>query len=308
MKIYRQAKKKLSRRERTEERAFFMFISPFLLGLLIFGVFPIAFSGVLCFMRWDFIRPSKLVGLENFRKMFQDELFWQSLKVTGLYTVFSVPLGLISGFLVALLLNQKIRGMRILRTIYYLPVVVGGVPASILWVYLFNPEFGLLNTLLRSVGINGPLWLASATWVIPSLVLMSLWSVGGSMVIYLAGLQGIPVSLYEAAEIDGASVWRKFVHITVPLMTPIIFFNLMMGIIGSFQVFTQAFIMTNGGPANASLFYGLYLYRTAFLFFKMGYGSALAWILFFIILSCALVILRSARYWVYYAGGFLGGR
>jgi len=197
--------------------------------------------------------------------------------------------------------------MRVLRTIYYLPAVVGGVPSAILWLYILDPKFGLLNTSLRLIGIKGPLWIASVTWVIPSLVLMSLWGVGGSMVIYLAGLQGIPLSLYEAAEIDGAGVWAKFVHVTVPMMTPILFFNLIMGIIGSFQVFTSSLIITDGGPANASLFYVLYLYRTAFSFFKMGYGSALAWILFLIILLFTLVVLKSSRYWVYY-GGALGGR
>jgi multiple sugar transport system permease protein len=232
-----------------------------------------------------------------------DELVWQSLKVTLLYSLGAIPLTLISSFLVALLLNQGVHGTKIYRTIYYLPAVISGVPVALLWMWILNPEFGLMNNALRLVGIEGPKWLFSTRWVIPSFVIMGLWGIGAPMIIYLAGLQGIPGHLYEAAEIDGAGLLSQFRHVTLPMMSPIILFNAVMGIIDSFQIFTPAFIMTNGGPANASLFYGLYLYNNAFKWFKMGYASALAWLMFFIILALTALVFRSSAAWVYYEGG-----
>ena len=194
----------------------------------------------------------------------------------------------------------KIRGLAILRTIYYLPAILAGVAVALLWRWIFSPDFGLLNLALSQIGIQGPAWLSDRTWVMPSFVLMSLWGVGGSMVIYLAGLQGIPTDLYEAADMDGANWFRRIINITLPMLSPVIFFQLIMGIIHAMQIFTQAFIMTNGGPANASLFYMLYLYRQAFQYFNMGYASALAWVLFVCILLLTLLIFRTASSWVYY--------
>jgi multiple sugar transport system permease protein len=238
--------------------------------------------------------------------MLRDPFFWQSLRVTVTYTVLAVPLGLVAGLAVAMLLNQKIKGLSIYRTIYYLPSLVGGVAVSLLWMWIFNPQFGVLNWLLSLVGIKGPQWIFSQHWVIPSFVLMSLWGIGGGMIIYLAGLQGIPTDLYDAAAIDGAGSVRTFRSVTLPMLTPVLFFNLVIGIIGSFQIFTQAFVMTSGGPNNASLFYVLYLYQNAFQYFYMGYASALAWVLFLIVVVLTALVFRSSPMWVFYEGELRG--
>jgi multiple sugar transport system permease protein len=212
------------------------------------------------------------------------------------------------GFLIALLMNQSVKLIALWRTIYYLPAVVSGVAVAMLWLWVFNPDVGLLNRFLATFGITGIGWLSSTKWALPALIIMSLWNVGGGMVIYLAGLQGIPTDLYEAAHIDGASAWRRFWRITIPMMTPVLFFQLIMGIIGTLQVFTNAFVMTQGGPSNATLFYVLYLYQNAFSFMKMGYASALAWILFLIILALTLVTFWSSNRWVYYEAEERKGR
>jgi multiple sugar transport system permease protein len=206
-------------------------------------------------------------------------------------------------FFVAMLLNQEIKGSTVYRTLYYLPAVISGVPVALLWMWMLNPEFGLVNNALQWFGIKGPQWFFSREWVIPSFIIMNLWTIGVTMVIFLAGLQGIPTHLYEAADIDGASLLSKFRHITLPMISPIILFNIVIGIIDSFQIFTPAFIITNGGPANASLFYGLHLYNNAFKFFKMGYASALAWLMFVIILILTGLVFRTTGNWVYYEGG-----
>jgi multiple sugar transport system permease protein len=204
--------------------------------------------------------------------------------------------------MLAVLLNQDVRGLSIYRTIFYLPSVVSGVAVAMLWLWVFNPELGVVNSLLGIVGIEGPKWFASSKWALTTFIITSLWGIGGGMVIYLAGLQGVPTSLYEAAELDGATAWHRFWHITIPMTSPVIFFNLIMGIIGSFQVFTGGYVITNGGPANATLFYVLYLYRNAFQYFKMGYASALAWILFIVILVLTLLMFRLVGGLVYYEG------
>ncbi len=231
--------------------------------------------------------------------MVADPLFWQSLKVTTVYTLLAVPLGIVFALALAMLLNRPIRGVNLFRTVFYIPSVISGVAASMLWAWVFNPEFGVLNGALRIVGIEGPKWLFDQQWVIPALVIMSLWSVGGSMIIYLAALQGVPTELYEAAQVDGAGPWRRFRHVTLPQISPVIFFTLITGLINSFQTFTQAYVMTNGGPQNASLFFGLYLYNNAFRYLKMGYASALAWTLLLIILALTGVLFLTARYWVH---------
>lgn len=302
----------LSRRgslARREALAFYLFASPWIVGLVIWTAGPMIASLVLSLARYDVITPPQFVGLDNYVKMLtNDALVWQSLKVTAYYAVGSVPLGLVSALLLALLMNQRVRGIAAFRTIYYMPAVISGVPVALLWMWIFNPDFGIINNVLGAFGIQGPKWLFSEQWVIPAFILMSLWTIGAPMIIYLAGLQGIPQHLYEAAEIDGAGPWAKFANVTIPMISPIIFFNAIMGVIGSFQIFTPAYVMTQGGPDNASLFIGLYLYNNAFQFFQMGYASALAWLVFLIILALTLLVIRSSPYWVYYEGGTGEGR
>jgi multiple sugar transport system permease protein len=288
---------------RREAIAFHLFAAPWIIGFLVFTLGPMVASFLLSFTAYDIITPARWVGFDNYRTMFtSDGLVWHALRVTVIYSLVAVPLGLVISFLVALLLNQKVRGIYLYRTLFYLPAILPQVPVALLWLWIFNPQFGILNNLLGIVGITGPQWLFSEFWVLPALILMSLWGVGGSMVIYLAGLQGIPVHLYEAVEVDGGNWWARFRHVTVPMMSPVIFFNLVTGIIASMQTFTWAYVMTQGGPNNASLFYGLYLYNNAFQYFKMGYASALAWLIFVIILLMTLLVFRSSPLWVYYEG------
>ena len=298
-----------SRRRRSkllirEYIAFYLFASPWIIGLLVFTIGPMVASLYLSFTDYAVIDSPKWVGLDNYVHMFTDDpLVWQALRVTGMYSLGAIPLTLIVSFLIALLMHQRVYGVRVFRTIYYLPSVIAGVPVALLWMWILNPEFGLMNNFLRLFGIEGPKWLYSTTWVIPSFVLMSLWQIGVPMVVFLAGLQGIPIHLYEAAEIDGAGLWAKFRNVTLPMMSPVILFVMIGLIIDSFQTFTPAFLMTNGGPANASLFYGLYLYNNAFKWFKMGYASGLAWLMFLIILVLTGLVFRSSIRWVYYEGG-----
>ncbi len=277
----------------------YLFVSPWILGFSVFTAGALLGSFSISLMRWDIVGDPYFLGIGNYTRMLGDQFFWKSLRVTFFYLL-NVPLNLVLGLCIALLLNQKIRGLSFFRTVFYLPSVTAGVAVSLLWLWIFNPRFGVINVLLDMVGIKGPGWLGSETWALPALIIMSVWGVGGSMLIYLAALQGIPTALYEAATIDGATQWSKFRHITIPMISPVLLLNLIMGIIGSFQVFTQAFVMTNGGPNYATLFYVLYLYQHAFQWFNLGYASALAWVLFIIILLCTFLILRMSREWVYY--------
>ena len=223
--------------------------------------------------RYTITNPPIWVGLGNFHKIFADDpLFWQAVKVTFTYVILALPLQLILGLLLALLLNMQLPGLSVWRTIYYLPSVISGVAVALLWLFIFNPRFGILNWLLSLVGIKGPAWLDSTTWALPSLVLMSVWGVGGSMILYLAGLQGVPTQLYEAAKVDGANAWRRFWAVTLPGISPVVFYSLVISAIGAFQYFTNAYVMTRGGPKYATLFYNLYLYNNAFRYFEMGYG------------------------------------
>jgi len=281
----------------------YIFLSPWILGMIFFTGGPIIASLILAFCRWDLITPPEFVGLDNFIKIMSDPKFWKSLYNTFYYTIFAVPLGIIGSIIVALLMNQKWRSVRLLRTIYYLPSVTAGVASAIIWMWLFNPDFGLINYFLGKLGIKGPLWLASEEWSKPALIIMSLWGVGGNMIIYLAGLQGVPSQLYEAAEIDGANLFQKFTNVTLPMLTPVIFFNLIMSIVWSFQIFTQVYVMTQGqgGPADSTLVLVLYIYQKAFKFHQMGYASALSWILFIIILIATLIQFKFSK-WVYYEG------
>ena len=295
--------KKASKRKRIlKSLEGYVYISPWLIGFLTFTAFPLLSSICISLTEWNLFSAPEFVGFANYSKLFSDPLFWQALKVTAKYVFTSVPLRLIIGFTLALLLNNNIPGMGVYRTIFYLPTVTSGVAVSLLWLWIFNPEYGILNVILQKFGIIGPAWLMSETWALPAIIIMSLWSVGGSMIIYLAGLQNIPSQLYEAVDIDGGGWLAKVWNVTLPMMTPIVFYNLVMGIIGSFQVFTDAYVMSNGGPHNATLFYVLYLYRNAFQYFEMGYASALAWVLFAIILGFTLLIFKSSPMWVYYEG------
>jgi multiple sugar transport system permease protein len=301
----------MTRAARIEELWGYLFISPWLIGFIVLTAGAMLGGLGLSFFRYDIITPPRFVGLANYEKMFFDDwLFWHSLRLTAQYAVFSVFLGVLSGLGASLLLNQKVRGLTIYRTIYYLPSVVSAVAAAMMWAIVFHADFGLVNGLLKVVGIEGPRWLSSTNMPVWTFIIIANWNVGVGIVIYLAALQGVPTTLYEAAIIDGAGRWQKFWHITLPMISPVIFFNVVMGIIGSLQVFTIAFILseaggsdsTIGGPANASMFFVLYLYMNAFRFLKMGYASALALALFVIILILTVVVFKASGRWVYYEG------
>lgn len=276
------------------------FVSPWLLGLIVFTLYPIVASAVLSFASYDVLTPPRWIGLDNYTNLFQDNLFWISLGNTLFYTVLAVPLGLATGLALALLLNQRVGGIALFRTLFFIPSIVPLIASAILWLTVLAPQGGLINTVLGALALPQPGWLASESWSKPALILMGLWGSGGTMIIYLASLQGIPQHLYEAAEVDGATPWRKFWSITVPLLTPSTLLLAISGVIATFQYFTQAYVMTSGGPLNSTLFYALYLFQNAFSYFKMGYASAMAWILFLIVMAASAAILISSRRWVYY--------
>lgn len=290
----------LARRETT---TFYLCILPWLMGVLLFVLGPMAASLGVSLTRWDLLSSARFVGLRNYGKLLQrDPLVWQSLKVTAIYTAAYVPLELIGGLALALLMNRPLRGIGLFRTIFYLPSVLPGVAFVVLWMWILHPEAGLINSTLALVGIQGPRWLVDPDWALWALVLMSMWGLGRSMVLYLAGLQGVPRQLHEAAAMDGAGAWRTFWSVTLPMLSPTIFFNLVLSVISTFQTFTSAYVSTDGGPLDSTLFYVLYIFRQAFQFLDMGYASALAWVLFVIVLALTLLIVRTARVWVYYAG------
>ncbi|MGE7826991.1 carbohydrate ABC transporter permease [Paenibacillus sp. NPDC093718] len=268
-----------------------------------FVMLPMIASLLLSFTDYRIVNTPKFIGFTNYTRLFDgtDPYFYNSLWVTFKYVILRVPLGLVFSFVAAFLLNMGfIRGKSVFRTIFYLPSIVPAVASSMIWLWLFSPDLGLFNSFLEALNLPTLDWLYSEQTVVPSIVLMSLWGMGSTIIIFLAGLQGVPRSLYEAAIVDGAGAIRKFRHITIPMMTPIIFFNLIMGSIGAFQVFTEALIMTQGGPNNASLFYNYYIYRQAFQFGEMGQASAIAWILFIIILLVTVIFFRTSKSWVFY--------
>ena len=296
-----------SRRRRRELSSALPMIAPWVIGFIGFEVGPLIASAVISLLHYDLIQAPVWAGAANYVELLTDDkLFWQSLKVTVIYSGLSVPIRLAAALLVAMLMNQKIRGIAVFRTIFYMPSVVSGVAVALLWYWVFNAKFGILNYILGFVGIIGPNWLMDTRWVMPAFIVMSLWGIGGSMVIFLAGLQGVPQELYDAAQVDGAGRAKSFRHVTWPMLTPVVFFNLVMGIIGSFQTFTSSYIMTAGGPANATLFYVLYLYRNAFQFFRMGKACALAWILFLMVLVLTVLVIRSSSLWVFYEAELKG--
>lgn len=280
----------------------YLFMAPWLIHLLVLIVGAMLFSLGVSFFETDFLTKTRFVGLNNYQQMFSDPLFWKSMRNTAYYTFGMVPLAVIFALLIALLLNQKVKFLGVYRTLYYLPSIVSGVAIAILWGYLLNPRFGLINRVLAVLGIEGPQWIYSQKWAIPAFILMGVWGAGGSMLLYLAGLQGVPTVLYEAATIDGANAWQRFWRITLPMITPTIYFNFLISMIGAWQVFTQAYIMTSGGPNNATLTLVLYLYRKGFEQFHFGYASAIAWALFIIVLIFTLLVVRSSEAWVYYEG------
>lgn len=285
-----------------EAVAGYLFILPWIVGFLTLTLGPIIASLYFSFTNYQLVKPPVWTGLANYERLINDKLFWQSMRVTATYVAVSVPVGLVLAFGVALLMNQRVKGIGFWRTVFYLPNLVPLVAATMLWLWIFNPEFGLLNGALDRIGIDGPLWLQSQKWALPSLIFMNLWTVGGSTLIYLAGLQGIPSDLYEAVEVDGGGHMAKLRTVTIPQMTPVIFYNLILGLIAGFQVFAQPLIMTGGGPRYSTLFVVLYLYQNAFSNFRMGYASAIAWALFMVILVLTVLLFWLSNRWVYYEG------
>lgn len=280
----------------------YLFLAPWLIGLVLFTLGPVLATLYLSFTDYRVLSPPRWVGLENYKELFTDlETFWPSLGNT-VFLFLELPLALFVGLALALLLNQKLAGMPLFRTIFYLPSLVPTVASAMLWLWLLNPEHGLINEALRALHLPTPTWLSSPTWAKPAVILMDLWGVGGGMVIYLAALQGIPQDYYEAAELDGANGWQKLRHITLPSLSPVIFFNLILGVIGTFQYFTQTYLMTKGGPDKSTLFYALYLYQNAFEFFRMGLACAMAWVLFLLTLLATFLVFKSSARWVYYEG------
>ena len=276
-------------------------LCPNLIGFLVFMLFPMVASFGLSFVKWDLLTPAQWYGLGNYRDLIADPTFRKVLWNTIYYTIGSVPIGIVISFFLALALNQKIPFVKAYRAVYFLPVITSMVAVGIVWQWIYNPEFGLVNYLLGLVGIQGPTWLSSVKWAMPAVILVSIWKgLGFNMVLFLAGLQGIPDVYYEAAEIDGASWLQKMWHITIPLISPTTLFVVIMSVIGSFQAFDLVYVMTKGGPARSTSVLVHYLYQCAFEYFKMGYASAMAYVLFFLVFGVTLLQLRSSKSWVVY--------
>lgn len=293
-------KKRSSRRERQALVRGLLFVSPWLVGLLWFYVYPFFASLYYSFHNTTPFATGEFIGLENYRLLLGDPLFWKSLGNTFYFTGAAVVLGNIFALSLALLLSQNLRGMTFYRTIFYLPSIVPFVAVSVIWIWILHPQFGIVNYALEWLGLPTVGWFSDPAWAMPGLILVSLWSTGNTMIIYLAGLLDIPKELHEAATIDGATAWKRTLRITIPLLTPIILFNVVIGLIGGFQYFVQPYIITQGGPADATLVYALYLYQNAFSYFRMGYASAMAWVLFVIIMIVTLLVFRSSGRWVFY--------
>ena len=288
-----------------------LFALPWIIGFLVFSLYPIVMSIYYSMTDFNMFQAPKLVGVQNYANLFKDPKFYKSLWNTVYMTVFATPLCLAVGLLLAVLLNQKVKGMPFFRTFFYLPSVVPLVASSMLWLWILNPQYGLLNMVLKKLGVYQPNWLSDPKFTKPALIIMGIWGVGGIMIVFLAALQDVPRALYEAAEMDGANVVQRFFHITLPGISPVIFFQLIMGIINNFQYFTQAYLMigsssggqlnvTSGGPENLLLFYALYLYNKAFTSFKMGEAAAMAWILFVIVAVVTFIIFKTQDKWVNY--------
>ncbi len=280
----------------------YLFIAPALIGLLLFYAFPMIFSLFISFTDWNLRNAPNVQGLKNYAQLAADPVFLKSVRVTFYYTLLSVPVSNIYALLMALLLNMKFRGRSVVRTIFYIPSIVPAVAAAGIWMYIFNPYNGFLNQIVPAFGMDPQMWIYSPTQVIPCLVVMTAWGAGGTAVIYLAALQGVPQILYESVSLDGGNAFDRFFHITVPMISPIIFYNVIMGVINSMQIFTQGYIMTKGGPNNNSLFYVLLLYKRAFEQTTMGIACAMAWILFVILGILTVINFAISNKWVYYGG------
>jgi multiple sugar transport system permease protein len=293
--------RRLTLRQR-EAIACALFIAPAVLGFLFFTLTPLGVSAYLSFTDYNLANQPSLVGLQNYRVMFTDELWWQSVAVTLKYALAVVPLWILTSLGLALIMNQTLPGIRVYRTIYYLPAVLSGVAVSMLWIWLLNAQTGIVNQALKLIGLKGPNWLGDPQWALRSIIIMSIWSVGWYLPIWLSGLQSIPTELYEAATMDGGNAWTRLRHVTLPLLSPVILYNLVMNLIWATQLFTEPLMMTGGGPRNATLTYMLYTYRNAFQYNKMGLASAMAWVLFVAVLIFTFIAFKSSPMWVYYEG------
>lgn len=296
------AKRPVSNMTRRQNRYGYGFIMLWLIGLFVFTLIPMLFSLFLSFCKWDIVTglsTIQFIGLENFRKIFDDSKFYKALEVTFKFCLISIPFYQIASLLVAMLLNMRIKFMRTFRLIFFLPSIIPTIASSMIWTQILGKD-GLINQGLALVGIQGPAWLNTPSTALYGLILMGVWGIGNTIIIYLSGLQGVGEELYEASSIDGANSFQRFFKITLPMISPTIFFNVVMAVISSFQYFTQAFVMTEGGPLNSTLFYNLYLYTKAYKELKMGYAAALAWIMFIIILFFTLLVIKSSSFWVYY--------
>lgn len=281
----------------------FLFISPWIIGFLAFTLGPLLFSLFISFFDWPVVGEATFVGLDNYKTMFtEDPLFWKSLWVTVKFAALFVPLNIITALVLAILLNQNVKGHSFFRTFFYLPSVISGVALAMIWAWVYNGEYGILNYVLSLIGVQGPDWLNDTSWALLAMVIASLWGQGTMMLIFLAGLKGIPKELYEASSIDGAKKLHQFFKITLPLLTPTILFNLITTIITAFQQLTLALLLTGGGPLNSTYFYAMYVYENAFKYFKMGYSSANAWFMFLIVLGLSMLVFKSSAAWVYYEG------
>lgn len=283
-----------------------LFAAPWLIGLTVFWIYPIVASAYYSFTQFNGVQTAQWIGLRNYSDLFfEDTDFWAGVYNTFYFAAVSIPLAIIFSFCLAMMLNAKIKFQVVYRTIYFLPTLVPEVALALVWVYLFTPGTGIVNLPFDRLGIRGPCWLTCEDWSRQTIVLLALWIIGQQVVLYLAGLQDVPQDYYDAADVDGANFLHKFRHVTVPLMTPVVFFHLVTSVIGALQFFTVPYIMTGGTgfPGNSTLFYSINLYKNAFQYFKMGYASAMAWLLFLVTLLIALIIFRSSRSWVFYAGG-----
>jgi multiple sugar transport system permease protein len=289
-----------SQMARREALTFYILVLPWLIGFVGFLAYPMLRSLYLSFTSYDLLSPPVWTGFRNLERMVDDPDFWQSLRVSFIYAVCSVPTGNIIAMAIAMVLSQRLRLINVWRTIFFVPSILSSIAVSILWLYVFRPDGGLLNSALAIVGIEGPGWVLSEDWALVSLIIMSWWTIGGQIVIYLAGLKGIPQVLYEAVEIDGGGMWARFRFVTLPMLSPTIFFNVVLAIIGALQVFDVGWVMTRGGPNKATYFYMINLYERAFEFIQMGYASMLAWVLFIVIMLITLFVIRSSAAWVYY--------
>ncbi|MBI9094013.1 MAG: sugar ABC transporter permease [Sphaerochaeta sp.] len=288
---------------KNQQRVGYLFISPWIIGMLLFTIYPTVFSLYISFTEWPILREPKFIYFKNYLEIFQDEIFFTSLWVTTKFAIYTTFPTLAISLFIAILLNAKIKFRGILRTIYYLPAVLPTIAVALVWAFIFNKDYGLLNGFLRIFGITGPGWLADPNVALLSISIMSIWTLcSTNIILYLAGLQGVPKVYYEASRLDGANVVQQFFSITIPLISPIIFYTLVMSLITTFQVFTSAMMLTHGGPIDSTRFYVLYLYDTAFSYYKMGYASALAWILFIIILTLNYAVFKSSKMWVFYEG------